>query len=81
VRNNRGDLRLALAESTRQLSGHQSPGPRVLQHTTRSNKVVDTERTLERSELKQDGQIVTERKTTVEHEEVRTRGSSRAQPT
>ncbi|XP_016837243.1 serine/arginine repetitive matrix protein 2 isoform X2 [Nasonia vitripennis] len=66
VRNNRGDLRVALAESKRQLSG-----PRVLQHTTRSNKVVDTEKTLERSELKQDGQIVTERKTTVEHEEIK----------
>ncbi|KAJ8668987.1 hypothetical protein QAD02_000246 [Eretmocerus hayati] len=78
VRNNRGDLRLALAESSKssQLqrshsSATNTTGPRIVQHTTRSNKVVDTERTLERSELKQDGQIVTERKTTVEHEEIK----------
>ncbi|KAL7300431.1 hypothetical protein TKK_0006785 [Trichogramma kaykai] len=74
VRNNRdGDIRLALAESRRQLAETSglSKGPRVLAHTTRSNKVIDTEKTLERSELKPEGQIVTERKTTVEHEEIK----------
>ncbi|XP_076547648.1 chascon isoform X2 [Osmia lignaria lignaria] len=69
VRNNRGDLRLALAESSKQLASQT--GPRVVQHTTKSNKVIDTEKTLERKELKPDGLIVTERKRTVEHEEIK----------
>ncbi|KAG7207424.1 hypothetical protein KM043_009071 [Ampulex compressa] len=68
VRSNRGDLRVALAESSKQLA--QQTGPRVVQHTTRSNKVIDTEKTLEKKELKADGLIVTERKQTVEHEEI-----------
>lgn len=68
VRSNRGDLRIALAESAKQLA--LQPGPRILEHTTRSNKVVDTENKLERSELKPDGLIVTESRKTVEHEEV-----------
>lgn len=68
VRNNRGDLRVALAESSKQLAPQS--GPRVIQHTTRSNKVIDTEKTLEKKELKADGLIVTEKKQTVEHEEV-----------
>ncbi len=68
MRNNRGDLRVALAESSKQLSSQS--GPRVIQHTTRSNKVIDTEKTLEKKELKADGLIVTEKKRTVEHEEV-----------
>ncbi|XP_071627478.1 uncharacterized protein Chas isoform X1 [Temnothorax longispinosus] len=70
VRNNRGDLRVALAESSKQLAP-QSAGPRVIQHTTRSNKVIDTEKTLEKKELKADGLIVTEKKRTVEHEEIK----------
>ncbi|XP_076671748.1 chascon isoform X2 [Andrena cerasifolii] len=69
VRSNRGDLRVALAESTKQLAAQT--GPRVVQHTTKSNKVIDTEKTLERKELKSDGLIVTERKRTVEHEEIK----------
>ncbi|XP_019889040.1 uncharacterized protein LOC105284992 isoform X2 [Ooceraea biroi] len=68
VRSNRGDLRVALAESSKQLAPQS--GPRVIQHTTRSNKVIDTEKTLERKELKADGLIVTEKKQTVEHEEI-----------
>lgn len=67
--NHRGDLRAALAESCKQLQQSQT-GPRVVQHTTKSNKVIDTEKTLERKEFKPDGLIVTERKRTVEHEEV-----------
>lgn len=66
--NYRGDLRAALAESCKQLASQT--GPRVVQHTTKSNKVIDTEKTLERKEFKPDGLIVTERKRTVEHEEV-----------
>ncbi|XP_066595201.1 uncharacterized protein chas isoform X2 [Prorops nasuta] len=69
VRNNRGDLRVALAESSKQITSQT--GPRVVQHTTRSNKVVDTEKTLEKKELKADGLIVTETKKTVEHEEIK----------
>lgn len=68
VRSNRGDLRVALAETSKQLAPQS--GPRVIQHTTRSNKVIDTEKTLEKKELKADGLIVTERKQTVEHEEI-----------
>nr|XP_012220227.1 PREDICTED: uncharacterized protein DDB_G0284459-like [Linepithema humile] len=68
VRSNRGDLRVALAESSKQLTPQS--GPRVIQHTTRSNKVIDTEKTLEKKELKADGLIVTEKKRTVEHEEI-----------
>lgn len=68
VHSNRGDLRVALAESSKQLTPQS--GPRVIQHTTRSNKVIDTEKTLEKKELKADGLIVTEKKRTVEHEEV-----------
>lgn len=68
VHSNRGDLRVALAESSKQLAPQS--GPRVIQHTTRSNKVIDTEKTLEKKELKADGLIVTEKKRTVEHEEV-----------
>lgn len=66
--NHRGDLRAALAESCKQLASQT--GPRVVQHTTKSNKVIDTEKTLERKEFKPDGLIVTERKRTVEHEEI-----------
>ncbi|XP_031835326.1 chascon isoform X2 [Nomia melanderi] len=69
VRTNRGDLRAALAESCKQLASQT--GPRVVQHTTKSNKVIDTEKTLEKKELKPDGLIVTERKRTVEHEEIK----------
>ncbi|XP_053997905.1 serine/arginine repetitive matrix protein 1 [Hylaeus anthracinus] len=69
VRSNRGDLRVALAESCKQLTSQI--GPRVVQHTTKSNKVIDTEKTLEKKELKPDGLIVTERKRTVEHEEIK----------
>ncbi|XP_076648868.1 chascon isoform X1 [Halictus rubicundus] len=69
VKNNRGDLRAALAESCKQLASQT--GPRVVQHTTKSNKVIDTEKTLEKKELKPDGLIVTERKRTVEHEEIK----------
>ncbi|XP_071554125.1 uncharacterized protein [Temnothorax nylanderi] len=69
VRNNRGDLRVALVESSKQLAPQS--GPRVIQHTTRSNKVIDTEKTLEKKELKADGLIVTEKKRTVEHEEIK----------
>ncbi|CAL7940503.1 unnamed protein product [Xylocopa violacea] len=69
VRSNRGDLRAALAESSKQLASQT--GPRVVQHTTKSNKVIDTEKTLEKKELKPDGLIVTERKRTVEHEEIK----------
>ncbi|XP_051163999.1 putative uncharacterized protein DDB_G0277255 isoform X2 [Leptopilina boulardi] len=69
IRSNKGDLRIALAESSKQLA--PQTGPRVVHHTTRSNKVVDTETTLERSELKANGQIVTEKKKTIEHEEIK----------
>ncbi|XP_018403077.1 PREDICTED: uncharacterized protein LOC108780000 [Cyphomyrmex costatus] len=69
VHSNRGDLRVALAESSKQLASQS--GPRVIQHTTRSNKVIDTEKTLEKKELKADGLIVTEKKRTVEHEEIK----------
>ncbi|CAK9814901.1 hypothetical protein ANTPLA_LOCUS8382 [Anthophora plagiata] len=69
VRSNRGDLRVALAESSKQLASQT--GPRVVQHITKSNKVIDTEKTLEKKELKPDGLIVTERKRTVEHEEIK----------
>ncbi|XP_033220354.1 uncharacterized protein LOC117174981 isoform X2 [Belonocnema kinseyi] len=69
IRSNKGDLRIALAESSKQLA--PQTGPRVVQHTTRSSKVVDTEKTLERSELKANGQIVTEKKKTIEHEEIK----------
>ncbi|XP_043264390.1 uncharacterized protein LOC122404483 [Colletes gigas] len=69
VRSNRGDLRAALAESCKQLTSQT--GPKVVQHTTKSNKVIDTEKTLEKKELKPDGLIVTERKRTVEHEEIK----------
>ncbi|XP_063974931.1 serine/arginine repetitive matrix protein 1 isoform X2 [Diachasmimorpha longicaudata] len=68
VRNNRGDLRLALAESSRQVA--VNTGPRIVQHKTKSNKVIDTEKTLERKEFKPDGAIVTETKKSVEHEEI-----------
>ncbi|KAI4482440.1 hypothetical protein M0802_013708, partial [Mischocyttarus mexicanus] len=68
VQSNRGDLRIALAESAKQIS--PETGPRIVQHTTRSNKVIDTEKTLEKQELKSDGLIVTEKKKTVEHEEI-----------
>ncbi|KAF7379681.1 hypothetical protein HZH68_016629 [Vespula germanica] len=68
VQSNRGDLRIALAESTKQIA--PQTGPRIVQHTTRSNKVIDTEKTLEKQELKSDGLIVTEKKKTVEHEEI-----------
>ncbi|XP_046834749.1 uncharacterized protein LOC124431199 isoform X1 [Vespa crabro] len=68
IQNNRGDLRIALAESTKQIA--PQTGPRIVQHTTRSNKVIDTEKTLEKQELKSDGLIVTEKKKTVEHEEI-----------
>lgn len=78
MRNNRGDLRVALAESSKQLTPQS--GPRVIQHTTRSNKVIDTEKTLEKKELKADGLIVTEKKRTVEHEEVSRDGKSRNSP-
>lgn len=79
VRSNRGDLRVALAESSKQLTPQS--GPRVIQHTTRSNKVIDTEKTLEKKELKADGLIVTEKKRTVEHEEVSLNRKSRNLPT
>ncbi|XP_014610459.1 PREDICTED: uncharacterized protein LOC106790221 [Polistes canadensis] len=69
VQSNRGDLRIALAESTKQIA--PQTGPRILQHITRSNKVIDTEKTLEKQELKSDGLIVTEKKKTVEHEEIK----------
>ncbi|XP_043480857.1 homeobox protein 2 isoform X2 [Leptopilina heterotoma] len=69
IRSNKGDLRIALAESSKQLA--PQTGPRVVHHSTRSNKVVDTETTLERSELKANGQIVTEKKKTIEHEEIK----------
>lgn len=68
IQTNTGDLRTALAESAKQLA--VNTGPRVVQHKTRSNKVVDTEKTHEKKQLKADGLIVTETKTTVEHEEV-----------
>ncbi|XP_015116780.1 muscle M-line assembly protein unc-89 isoform X2 [Diachasma alloeum] len=68
VRSNRGDLRLALAESSRQVA--VNTGPRIVQHKTKSNKVIDTEKTLERKEFKPDGAIVTETKKSVEHEEI-----------
>lgn len=68
MRSNRGDLRVALAESSKQLTPQS--GPRVIQHTVKSNKVIDTEKTLEKKALKADGSIVTEKKRTVEHEEV-----------
>ncbi|XP_011300417.1 serine/arginine repetitive matrix protein 1 isoform X2 [Fopius arisanus] len=68
VRNNRGDLRQALAESSRQVA--VSTGPRIVQHKTKSNKVIDTEKILERKEFKADGAIVTETKKSVEHEEI-----------
>ncbi|KAL2720638.1 NK-tumor recognition protein isoform X1 [Vespula squamosa] len=68
VQSNRGDLRIALVESTKQVA--PQTGPRIVQHTTRSNKVIDTEKTLEKQELKSDGLIVTEKKKTVEHEEI-----------
>jgi len=76
VRNNRGDLRVALAESSKELTPQS--GPRVIQHTTRSNKVIDTEKTLEKKELKADGLIVTEKKQTVEHEEVSLRAPQKS---
>ncbi|XP_015605368.1 uncharacterized protein LOC107272590 [Cephus cinctus] len=69
IKSNRGDLRVALAESSKQLVPQS--GPRVLQHTTKTNKVVDTEKKLERKELKADGLIITETKKTVEHEEIK----------
>ncbi|KAK0091503.1 hypothetical protein PV326_003108, partial [Microctonus aethiopoides] len=67
--NNSRDLRQALAESSKQLSTES--GPRVIQHTTKSSKVIDTEEKHERNELKSDGAIVTETKTSVTHEEIR----------
>ncbi|XP_020709665.2 uncharacterized protein LOC105688820 isoform X2 [Athalia rosae] len=68
VQNNRGDLRVALAESSKQIV--PATGPRVVQHTTRSNKVTDTENKLQKSQIQADGRIVTETKRTVKHEEV-----------
>ncbi|XP_012282817.1 serine/arginine repetitive matrix protein 1 isoform X2 [Orussus abietinus] len=69
IRANRTDLRAALQESSKELA--PQTGPRVLRHTTKSNKVVDTEDTLEKKELKADGLVVTETNKTVEHEEIR----------
>lgn len=68
MQSNRGDLRIALAESSKQVV--PATGPRIVQHTTRSNKVTDTENKLEKSQVRADGRIVTETKRTVEHEEV-----------
>lgn len=61
-------MRLSLVESTKQLP--IEIGPRIVQHTTKSNKVIDTEKKHERKELKADGGIVTETKTSITHEEV-----------
>ncbi|XP_046593992.1 uncharacterized protein LOC107218688 isoform X1 [Neodiprion lecontei] len=68
IQTNKGDLRAALAESSKQVV--PVTGPRVVQHTTRSNKVTDTENKLQKSQIQADGRIITETKRTVEHEEV-----------
>lgn len=48
-----------------------STGPRLINESTRSNKVTDTEETRELSSVRPDGKIVTETQRTTEHEEVR----------
>lgn len=48
-----------------------STGPRLVNETTRTNKVTDTEETRELSSVRPDGKIVTETQRTTEHEEVR----------
>lgn len=48
-----------------------STGPRLVNETSRSNKVTDTEETRELSSVRPDGKIVTETQRTTEHEEVR----------
>ncbi|XP_034940858.1 transcription initiation factor TFIID subunit 1 [Chelonus insularis] len=64
------DLRLALAESLGKSSQISEIGPRIIQHTTKSNKIIDTEKRLERKGLKPNGTIVTETQTSVTHEEI-----------
>ncbi|XP_074102907.1 chascon isoform X2 [Cotesia typhae] len=67
--NSRKNLRMTLAETVNQLSSDHIE-PRVIQHTTKSNKVIDTEKKIKRTGLKPDGAIVTETKTSVTHEEI-----------
>ncbi|XP_057326651.1 probable cyclin-dependent serine/threonine-protein kinase DDB_G0292550 isoform X1 [Microplitis mediator] len=70
--NSRKNLRMTLAETVNQLSVNSSEHiePRIIQHTTKSNKIVDTEKKIKRTGIKPDGAIVTETKTSVTHEEI-----------
>lgn len=63
---------MTLAETVNQLSVNSSEHiePRIIQQTTKSNKIVDTEKKIKRTGIKPDGAIVTETKTSVTHEEV-----------
>lgn len=45
-------------------------GPRILRHTTNKNRVADTENTNLRSTALSDGRIITEKRTTDEHEHI-----------
>ncbi|XP_052132280.1 uncharacterized protein LOC127751968 [Frankliniella occidentalis] len=49
----------------------RNSGPRLVHQSSKGRKVVDTENTHEISELQPDGRVVTEKRRTTEHEEVR----------
>lgn len=65
VRSGAKDLR-PLLESALRPTG----GPRVIRHTTNTNRVADTENTNLRSTALSDGRIITEKQTTDEHEHI-----------
>lgn len=58
---------LLLPEAQKQLV---SVGPRLVSHTTKARKTIDTEDTELKCLAKSDGTLVTEKKQTTEHEEL-----------
>lgn len=70
IQSQRKDLRLALRQGSSELLSSSTPNGRVIHHSMKNRKVIDSENTKHLSEVQNDGRLITETMKTTEHEEV-----------
>lgn len=70
IRSQKKDLRLALRQGSSELLAPYPANGRIIHHSTKNRKVIDSEDTKHLSEIQEDGRLITETRKTTEHEEV-----------
>lgn len=71
IQSQKKDLRLALRKGSSELLSSNPPNGRIVHHSTKNRKVIDSEDTKHFSEIQNDGKLITETTKTNTHEEVK----------